>query len=144
MATVRRLLQSKGTDVWSISPDDTILSALNLMADKNVGALVVCEGSHLIGIFSERDYARKVARDRKTGLDLPVSEFMTSPVFYVNPDQTIEECMALMTEHHFRHLPVIDHDKLTGLISIGDVVKEVISDHEFTIQHLENYITGKK
>ena len=144
MTVVKQLLQNKGQSVWSVQPGDTIRSALQLMADKNVGALMVTANEQLVGIFSERDYVRKVCLQGKLDLDTPVSEFMTSHVFTITPESSIEECMALMTEKHIRHLPVLKEGRLAGIISIGDVVKEVISDRELMIQHLENYITGRK
>lgn len=144
MTVVKQLLQNKGQAVWSVQPGDSVRNALQLMADKNVGALLVTEVDQLVGIFSERDYVRKVCLEGKNDLDTPVSEFMTSHVFTITPENSIEECMALMTEKHIRHLPVLKEGRLAGIISIGDVVKEVISDRELMIQHLENYITGRK
>jgi len=144
MTAVRGILQNKGSEVWTVPPDETIGGALAIMAKHNVGALPVVEGGQLTGIISERDFARKVILEGKTSLDIPVREFMSEPVFFIRPDQTIDECMGLMTEKHVRHLPVLDGEQLAGIISIGDVVKEMISEREFTIQHLENYITGRK
>ena len=144
MTTVRQLLQMKGHDLWTISPKATVLDALKEMAERNVGALLVVEGDQLVGIFSERDYARYVVLEGRTAEDTRVSEIMTPRVVYVRPEQTLEDCMALMTDKHIRHLPVLDTDRLVGIISIGDVVKEIISDQEFTIRNLENYITGSK
>ncbi len=142
MTIVKQLLQGKGSEVWSISPEATVYEALQLMADKNIGALVVLEGGKLAGIISERDYARKVILHQKSSMQIPVSEIMTRTVFFVSPDASIEECMALMTNQRVRHLPVLEDDKLVGVISIGDVVKAIISNQEFMIEQLQNYIVG--
>lgn len=142
MTIVKQLLQGKGSEVWSISPEATVYEALQLMADKNIGALVVLEGGKLAGIISERDYARKVILHQKSSVQIPVSEIMTRTVFFVSPDASIEECMALMTNQRVRHLPVLEDDKLVGVISIGDVVKAIISNQEFMIEQLQNYIVG--
>lgn len=144
MTFVRNILQDKGREVWSVSPDSSVFDALKLMADKNIGALLVLEGETLVGIFSERDYARKVILKGKSSKETSVEEIMSSEVLYVRPEQTIEECMALMTNKRIRHLPVLEGNQLLGLISIGDVVKAVIADQEFTIKQLENYITGSR
>ena len=142
MKTVNQLLQTKGHEVWSVTPEILVFDALRLMADKNVGALLVREGDKLVGIFSERDYARKVILKGKASKDTPVKEVMSLQVFYVRPAQTIEECMALMTDRRIRHLPVLENNNVVGVISIGDVVKAIISEQEFTIKQLETYITG--
>ncbi len=143
MITVRQLLQGKGYDVWSVKPDTSVYDALLLMADKEVGALLVIEEEKLAGIMSERDYARKVILKGKSPMDTPTKEIMTADVvIIVNPQQTIEECMALMTNRRVRHLPVVEDDQVTGIISIGDVVKAIISQQEFMIQQLERYIEG--
>ena len=142
MYTVRQILQSKGHQVWSVSPEASVYEALQLMAEKDVGALVVMEGDRLVGIFSERDYARKVILHGKTSRETHVREIMTARVAVVGPEQSTDECMALMTAKHIRHLPVMEGERLIGLISIGDVVKAVISNQEFVISQLENYITG--
>jgi len=142
MNIVRDLLQTKSDQVWTISPQATVYAALELMAAKNIGAIVVTENDRVVGIFSERDYARKVILLGRASKTTPVSELMTRDVLYVSRNDTIENCMALMTNKHLRHLPVIEAGKLVGLVSIGDVVKAVISDHEFTIRELEHYITG--
>ncbi len=142
MTTVNQILQTKGHEVLSVSPDTLVYDALKLMAEKNVGALLVIEGDKLRGIFSERDYARKVILHGKSSKEIPVKEIMSADVFTIRPQQSIEECMALMTNKRIRHLPVIEENKLVGLISIGDVVKAIISEQEFTIKQLENYITG--
>ncbi len=144
MKTVRDILRTKGPDVWTISPAATVYEALSRMAEKNVGALVVVEGGRVIGILSERDYARKVILHGKASRDLPVGEIMTCPVYYVRPQQTVQECMMQMTDKHVRHLPVLEDDRLVGVISIGDAVKAIIEEQEFTIQQLENYITGRR
>lgn len=144
MSIVAHLLQTKGHNVWSIRADATVYDALQMMADKDIGALLVLDGEQVVGIMSERDYARKVALKGKPTDKTLVSEIMTKNVVYVNPEQTIEECMALMTAKHIRHLPVIERGKLTGIVSIGDAVKSVIEDKEFLIAELERYIVGAR
>lgn len=143
MTSVKQILQNKGSVIWTITPDSSVYEALTLMADKNVGALLVLEGGNLVGIISERDYARKVILKSKSSLTTPVKEIMTTRVYWARPETTIEECMALMTDKRIRHLPILAEDQLVGLVSIGDIVKAVISDREFIIEQLENYITGK-
>ena len=143
MKTVAHLLRGKGSEVLSVSPDIPVFEALRVMAEKNVGALLVLEGDRLVGILSERDYARKVILKGKTSKDTPVREIMSSHVLYVRPAQTIEDCMALMTDKRVRHLPVLDESRLVGVISIGDVVKAIIAEQEFLIEQLQNYITGR-
>jgi CBS domain-containing protein len=143
MTSVAHLLQTKGHAVWSIPPDASVYEAIKLMADKGVGALLVMEGQRLVGIVSERDYARKVILQGKSAWDTPVKEIMTDKVFYVRPDQTVEDCMALMTARRIRHLPVLDDDRVIGVVSIGDLVKAVISEQEVRIQQLEQYIMGR-
>lgn len=142
MRYVSEILKSKNTEIWSISPDSSVYKALQCLADKNVGALLVLQENELVGIFSERDYARKVILQGKFSKDTPVRDIMSSNILFVRPDQTVEECMALMTEKHFRHLPVYEGKELIGLISIGDVVKAIISGQKFEIKQLENYIGG--
>jgi CBS domain-containing protein len=142
MYTVRHLLEEKGNKVWTISPQATAFEALEIMAEKNIGAVLVLEGDKIHGIFTERDYARKVVLQGKTSKTTKVGELMTSEVLYISPEDTMETCMALMTEKRARHLPVLDGSKLVGVVSIGDVVKAVISDREFKIRELERYITG--
>jgi CBS domain-containing protein len=142
MITVKDILQSKGHEIISITPEATVYDALKIMADKNVGALVVLEDGAVAGIMSERDYARKVILHGKSSRELQVRDIMTSRVYYVHPGQNLQECMAQITDKHVRHLPVLAEDKLVGIISIGDVVKAIIADHESTIKLLENYITG--
>jgi CBS domain-containing protein len=142
MTTVAQILQGKGNDVWSVSPATVVYDALKAMADKNVGALLVLEGDELKGIFSERDYARKVILEGKSSREIPVKEIMSPVVFTVAPQQSVEECMALMTDKRVRHLPVVEGGRVIGVISIGDAVKALISEREFTIKQLQNYITG--
>ena len=141
MKNVREILKSKGTQVYSISPDSSVYEALQLMSEKGIGALLVIEGEEVVGILSERDYARKVILVGKTSKETLVKEIMSTKVMYVNSDVSTEECMALMITKRIRHLPVIDNGKLTGLISIGDVVKAVIDEKEFVIDQLVRYIT---
>jgi CBS domain-containing protein len=141
MATVNHMLMLKGNDVYTISPDAMVLDALREMADKDVGALVVTEGEDIVGIFSERDYARKIVLLGKSSRETPVSEIMTSDVICVTPEQSADKCMAIMTDKRIRHLPVLDDDgHLAGIISIGDVVKTIISEQRVMINHLEDYI----
>ncbi|MCD6663054.1 MAG: CBS domain-containing protein [Comamonas sp.] len=143
MTTVAEILRSKSNAlVFHVSPSDTVLDALRLMAEQGIGAVVVLEGEKLAGIFTERDYARKVALLGRSSGDTPVSDIMTRAVRYVHSTQTTEECMALMTENRLRHLPVLDDGTLVGLISIGDLVKHVISQQQFVIAQMEQYITG--
>ncbi len=144
MKTVNELLRYKGPQVYSIGPDASGSEALTLRAEKDVGALLVLEGDNLVGILSERDYARKIVLKGKTSRETSVREIMTERVVWVRPDQTIDECMALMTNKRVRHLPVMEESRLVGVISIGDVVKDIISEQEFVIAQLENYITGKR
>ncbi|MGB9907072.1 MAG: CBS domain-containing protein [Candidatus Saccharicenans sp.] len=143
MITVKQMLEEKGHQAWTISPDSTVYEALKIMAEKEVGALMVVEKGQVVGVISERDYARKVVLKGKSSLETPVQEIMTTQVYFVNPECTAEECMALMTEKRIRHLPVIQDNKLVGVISIGDVVKSVITAQKITIEHLQNYIMGK-
>jgi CBS domain-containing protein len=142
MKTVTHLLRTKGSEVHTISPDAAVFEALSVMAERNVGAVLVVEGERLIGILSERDYARKVILKGKASKEIPVREIMTSHVLYVRPHQTIDDCMALMTDKRVRHLPVLDGERLVGVISIGDVVKAIIAEQEFMIEQLQNYISG--
>ena len=140
MKTLMQLLQAKGKDIHAIGPDARVIDALKLMADKDVGALVVTVASKLVGIISERDYARKVILHGKSSHDITVREIMTASVVTVQPGQTVEDCMALMTNRRVRHLPVVDGERLVGVLSIGDLVKEVIAEQEQTIKQLESYI----
>lgn len=142
MTTIDVILAKKGNQVWSIEPSAQVFAALELMAEKNVGALLVLNGQKIVGIMSERDYARKVMLKGKSSKSTPVSEIMTAEVLYVTPSQSVEECLALMTNKKIRHLPVLENDELVGIISIGDVVIEMISEKELLIEQLENYIKG--
>ncbi len=142
MKPITHLLAEKGNGFWSVAPNATVFQALEMMAAKNVGALLVMEGERLAGIFSERDYARKVVLEGRSSKDTPVRDIMTTKVVCVTPTQSVEDCMALMTDKRIRHLPVIDGDEVLGIISVGDVVKAVISEQTFTISQLEHYITG--
>jgi CBS domain-containing protein len=142
MKTVRDILKVKGHDVWSIEVGSTVFEALGRMAEKEVGALVVMDGARLAGIISERDYARKIILLGRTSPNTLVEEIMTSHVAYTHLDQSIEECMAIMTDKRIRHLPVFDEGKLVGIISIGDLVKSIIADQQFIIEQLERYITS--
>jgi len=143
--TVAELLKSKAdAAVHTIRPDATVLDALKLMADKSVGALLVMQADQIIGIVTERDYARKVILMSRASKDTPVRDIMTSDVMYVRPEQTSEDCMVLMTENRLRHLPVLTDGKLVGLISIGDLVKDIISEQKFIIEQLEHYISGDR
>jgi CBS domain-containing protein len=142
MTTVRQLLEVKGHDVWSTGPDSSVYDALRMMADKGIGALLVMENDQLVGIISERDYARKVILKGKASMETKVIEIMTSVLFTVHPDQTVHECMELMTNKHVRHLPVVLDNKVLGIISIGDVVKDIIYQQRETIKDLERYVTG--
>ena len=144
MHLVRHCLKNKGHAIWSIRPDALVYDALQLMADKDIGALLVIEEGNVVGIFSERDYARKVILHGKSSKETLVREIMTSRVISVNIDQSIEECMAVMTEKRIRHLPVLEAGKLIGVISIGDVVKEIIAEQEFVIEQLGHYISGER
>jgi CBS domain-containing protein len=140
MKTLKQLLEAKGREVYSIAPDARVFDALKLMADKSVGALIVVEGGRIAGILSERDYARKVILHGKSSHDLQVRDIMTGKVITVHPGQTVEECMAMMTEKRIRHLPVTEGERLIGVLSIGDLVKEVIAEQQQTIKQLESYI----
>ncbi|MGZ8454306.1 MAG: CBS domain-containing protein [Candidatus Binatia bacterium] len=142
MQTIRDILRVKGTDVWCIEPDATVFDALQRMAEKEVGALVVTDGAQVVGLISEREYARKVVLEGRTSPTTLVKEIMITPVMYIHLDQTIEECMSLMTEKRTRHLPVIEDGKLVGLISIGDIVKSIIADQRFLIEQLVRYVSG--
>jgi len=142
MKTVSDILQTKGREVWTITPETIVFDALKMMADKNVGALMVMDGAKVTGILSERDYARKVILHGRSSRELETREIMSTNVYFVSPEQNIEDCMALFTNKRVRHLPVLQNDQLIGIISIGDVVKAVIAEQESTIKHLENYITG--
>jgi len=142
MHTVKELLREKGSQVYTIAPQSTVYEALELMAAKNIGSLVVLEHGNVAGVFTERDYARKVILKGRSSKTTTVAELMVTDVLYVSPDDTIENCMALMTDKRLRHLPVMENGKLAGVVSIGDIVKVIISEREFTIRELERYITG--
>jgi CBS domain-containing protein len=141
MATVSQMLMGKGSEVYTITPEATVFDALGLMAEKDIGALVVMDGDEIAGIFSERDYARKIVLLGKTSRETPVRDIMTPEVICVTPSQSADKCMAIMTDKRIRHLPVLDGDgRLAGVISIGDVVKAIISEQQVMINHLEDYI----
>ena len=143
MTTVAQILKSKrDKTVYTIAPTASVLEAVRLMAEKNIGGLLVLEGGNVVGVVTERDLVRKAFLLAKSTQDTPVLEVMTSQVMYVSPERTSEECMALMTENRFRHLPVLDQGKLAGLVSIGDLVKDVISEQKFIIEQLEHYIAA--
>jgi CBS domain-containing protein len=140
--TVSSILRHKGHHVWSVSPDDSVLQAISVMAEKGIGALVVIAGQTLVGIVSERDYARKVVLQGKSSKDTPVREIMTSPVVFVSPNQTVDDCMRIVTTKRIRHLPVVQDESVVGVVSIGDLVQSVISTQGETIQFLQEYIVG--
>ena len=142
MTNVGQLLKIQGNEIWSLAPEATVYEALQIMSEKDVGALLVVDNGNLVGIFSERDYARKLILKGKFSKDTTVRELMTHEVLYIEPQSTIEECMALMTDKRIRHLPVLENDQLIGIVTIGDLVKQKISDQKFTIQQLEKYIAG--
>lgn len=140
--TIREILAAKGSVVWTISPHATVYEAIQLMADKNVGALVVTEGDKLVGIISERDYTRKVILKGRSSRDTPVRDILSREVIYVTPEHSVDECLRLMTHHRVRHLPVLEGGRLVGIVSIGDLVNWVISAQSTTIHQLQTYITG--
>lgn len=142
MATIKHVLMHKGREVQQIQPDAPVIEALRLMATHNIGALVVSDGAHLAGIVTERDYARKIVLRGRTSLETPVREIMSTAVICARLDQSVEECMAIMTARAVRHLPVIEHKRVVGIVSIGDLVKSVIEDKQFIIEQLEHYIHG--
>ena len=144
MKTVKDILRAKGSKVYSISPDATVYEALKRMAKKNVGAMLVFEGTDLVGLISERDYSRKTILEGRLSKDTAVREIMTTAVVTVHPDDDIEACMELFTDKRVRHLPVIEKGRIVGIVSIGDVVKSIIDYKEFIIEELENYIKGKR
>ncbi len=141
LITVGQVLRSKGNTYWYVTPTTTVYEALEIMADRNVGALLVVDGGRLVGIFSERDYARKVILKGKSSKNTEVRELMTSPPICIEPGQTIHECMVIMTKNHIRHVPVLNREGLVGIVSIGDIVNSIISDQAATIEELESYIT---
>ncbi len=142
MKLIQQLIDSKGADVWSVAPEDPVFDAISLMAEKQVGALMVLKDGKPVGIVSERDYARKVILSGRSSKDTPVQDIMSTRVVCTSPKRTVEECMALMTDKRVRHLPVIDHKTLVGIISIGDLVKAIIHEQQFIIEQLEQYITS--
>jgi CBS domain-containing protein len=142
MPTVKEILDSKGHEVCSVSPDDTVLTALKLMAEREIGAVLALDGDKLAGIITERDYARKVVLLGRSSKDAKVSEIMTSHVVCVSPERSVQECMALMTDKRLRHLPVLEHKRVIGVVSIGDLVKATIADQQFMIEQLQSYIAG--
>lgn len=144
MKSVSELLKKKGNEVWSVRSENSVYDALKLMSEKNIGAVLVLDEESVAGIFSERDYARSVVREENATRTTPVKNVMSHEVLYVRPDQSIEDCMALMTEKHLRHLPVVEKDELVGLISIGDVVETIISKQGVEIKQLENWMTGRE
>jgi CBS domain-containing protein len=141
--TAAQVLKRKGNDAWSVSPDATVYQAIEIMAEKRIGALLVLAGGKLVGIVSERDYARKVILKGQSSKETHVREIMTAPVIYVNPEDSVDECMKIITEKRIRHLPVIEGEQVVGVVSIGDVVKWIMSAQEHTIQQLQNYVTGQ-
>jgi CBS domain-containing protein len=144
MRTVQDILQEKGAKVYTIAPNDTVYEALQLMADKNIGALMVMEGDHVLGLISERDYARKIILKGRFSRDVPVHDIMTVDMVRIGPDEDVESCMELMTNKRVRHLPVFEQERLVGIISIGDIVKAIIEHKEEIIAQLENYIKGRR
>ena len=144
MASIQQILDKKGSEVWSISPENTVYDALTQLAEKNVGALLVTQGEKLVGLISERDYARKVILQGKASMATQVREIMTVKVTSISPGRSVKEAMAVMTEKRIRHLPVMEEGKIIGVISIGDLVKSIIADQEFVINQLEKYISGEQ
>ncbi len=142
MTTIKQLLDEKGHRVFSVRPDDTVYDAIRKMAEENVGSLLVMEGATIVGLLTERNYARNVALKGRTSPTTPVRDIMETNVLYVRPDRSVEECMAIMTDRRVRHLPVINGDRLVGIVSIGDLVKSIISDQKFIIDQLEHFIRG--
>lgn len=140
--SIRQILQKKGSAVYSVSPSDSVQTAISMMAEKKIGALIVISEDVVVGILSERDYARKVFLQGRSSPNTPVSEIMSSPVVAVTPDHSVGDCMHIITERHIRHLPVIERERLVGIISIGDLVNSVLSDQRETIRYLEAYIMG--
>ena len=142
MRSVKQILDAKGREIWSVDPDDSVLTAMKLMAEQNVGAVLIMEDDQLKGILTERDYARKVILQGKASKDTPVRNIMSTNILCALPTQTVEECMALVTENRVRHLPVVEDGNVEGIVSIGDLVKAMIADQQFIIEQLEHYITG--
>jgi CBS domain-containing protein len=142
-STIREILKGKGTEVWFVAPTTTVFETLHLLSEKDIGAVVVMETDKLVGIFSERDYVRQAVKDVGTIKHRPVADFMTREVVTIAPEQTVKDAMLYMTAHHIRHLPVIENEKLIGIITIGDVVKTVISDQSQMLEEMENFISGR-
>lgn len=142
METIGQLLERKGRDIWSIGPDASVYESIQMMADKGVGALVVMEGKRVAGIISERDYARKVVLKDRSSRDTRISEIMTTDLVYGRPDQSVQEGLTVMTEKRVRHLPIMNGEELVGVVSIGDLVKEIIAEQQQMISQLEQYISG--
>ncbi len=142
MKRIQTLLKKKGYDVWSIAPDASVYDAIHLMAEKAVGALIVMDGQKLVGVISERDYARKIILEGRSSENTKISEIMSSEVITIGPDNRIEECMEIMTERRIRHLPVLDGNEVLGVISLGDLVKYIIAEQQFVIEQMERYING--
>lgn len=142
MRPILELLEKHGGSIWSLSPEDSVYQALEMLADCNVGALLVMEGDRLVGVFSERDYTRKIALAGKSSKDTKVKDIMTAKVMVVSPQTRTQECMALMSQKRIRHLPVVDGDKVLGMISISDLMDDIIKNHEQTISQLQSYISG--
>ena len=139
---VKQILDSKGRDIWAVAPANSVLDAIKMMAEKGIGALLVLENEQLVGILSERDYARKVILEGRSSNKTHVGDIMTKDVFSTDPEQSVEDCMKLMTEKRIRHLPVLSDNKIVGVLSIGDLVKTIIAEQQFQIEQLENYITA--
>jgi len=142
MRPILELLEKHGGSIWSLSPDDSVYQALEMLADCNVGALLVMEGDRLVGVFSERDYTRKIALAGRSSKDTKVKDIMTAKVMVVSPQTRTQDCMALMSQKRIRHLPVVDGDKVLGMISISDLMDDIIKNHEQTISQLQSYISG--
>ncbi|MCY7312873.1 MAG: CBS domain-containing protein [Pseudoxanthomonas sp.] len=142
MHTLRQLLGSKSPEVYAVAPADSVITAILMMAEKGVGAVLVMDGARLVGIVSERDYARKVVLHGKSSSDTSVRDIMTAEVVTVSPSQTVEQCMQIVTDHRIRHLPVVDKDEVIGVISIGDLVKAVIEDQKAQLEQLQRYIAS--
>ncbi|MFZ4798558.1 MAG: CBS domain-containing protein [Bacteroidia bacterium] len=144
MTTVNQILKTKGNNVISIPSQSMVIEALKIMSDKNIGAILVIDNEKLVGIFSERDYSRKIVLKHKASDNTTISEVMTADLFTVKPSTLVENCLLIMTDNNIRHLPVLENEKLLGIISIGDLVKQIIEDQKITIKNLESYITGRQ
>ncbi len=143
MKTIRQLLRIKGRKIWTVSPEKSVFDALKIMAEKDVGALLVVKGKTLVGVFSERDYARKVILHGKSSKDILVNEIMSSPPIFIEPDHTVDQGLAIMSAKHVRHLPVMENNRLIGVVTIGDLVKSLIDEQKVVIDHLEKHILSK-